>query len=249
MNSRQWLAYYLNNKNNRPEPKWNLPSSLDSVTQSVIARSLSHFQLGETGEGKFLLAQADAQVPDDVAYREALRLFIAEEREHARLLERLVLRFGGKKIQRHWTHALFRTARHALGFKFEIQILVIAELVSTAYYRLLQARTRDQVLEEACALILNDEARHVDFHADWFGQFQARLLPLERAIWNAQFQLLFAAAANVAWIDHRSCLEACGANRSQFFHEARRECIRFLNQLEQNAAKSTNQLSIQTATP
>lgn len=247
MNSRHWLAYYLNNKNNRPEPKWNLPSSLDSAMQGVIARSLSHFQLGETGEGKFLLAQAGAQVPDDVAYREALRLFIAEEQEHARLLERLVLRFGGNKIQRHWTHALFRLARHALGFKFEIQLLVIAELVGTAYYRLLQARTRDQVLEEACALILNDEAQHVDFHADWFGDFQSRLLPLERAVWSAQFQVLFAVATQVAWVDHKTALAIAGANRREFFGEARRECIRFLQRLERNANQTCYEVTPGTA--
>jgi hypothetical protein len=191
--------------------------------------------LGETGEGKFLIAQARAQLPDDSAYHEALRLFIAEEGAHARLLERLVQRFGAKTIRRHWTHTLFRLVRRALGFKFEIQLLVTAELVGTAYYRLLQARARDPVLDDTCRLILKDEARHVDFHADWFGDFQSRLLPLEREIWNVQFQLLFTMAAVVAWMDHRSCLKMIGVNNAEFFREARRDCIRFLNQLVQNA--------------
>ena len=84
MNSRHWLAYYQANKTNRPEPKWNLPSPLPRRLQDVLARSLSHFQLGETGEGKFLIAQACAQVPDDYQYHEALRFFVAEEGEHAR---------------------------------------------------------------------------------------------------------------------------------------------------------------------
>lgn len=242
MNSKQWLAYYQNNENNRPEPKWNVPSPLNSTTQGVLARSLSHFQLGETGEGKFLFAQAHAEAPDDVAYHQALRLFVAEESEHARLLERLVRRFGGRTIARHWTHALFRLVRHAIGFKFEIQLLVIAELVGTAYYRLLHVRTRDPVLEEACALILKDEAQHADFHADWLADFHARLLPLERSAWSAQFQILFAAAANVAWLDHRSALSSVGAKRGEFFREARRECIRFLMQLDRNATSNAREL-------
>jgi hypothetical protein len=249
MNSQQWLNYYQNNRNNRPEPKWNLPSSLDDRTQYFLAHSLSHFQLGETGEGKFLLAQARARVPDDVSYHDALRLFIAEEQEHARLLERLVLRFGGKTIQRHWTHSLFRLVRHALGFKFEIQLLVIAELVGTAYYRLLQARARDPVLEEACALILKDEAQHVDFHADWFGDFQSRLLPLERAGWSAQFQILFGVATQVAWMDHKAGLAIAGANHREFFHEARHECIRFLQRLERNANQNVCEITPETARP
>jgi hypothetical protein len=240
MNSIEWLHYYQRNKENRPEPKWNMPSPLDSAMQRVLARSLSHFQLGETGEGKFLIAQARVQAPDDACYHQALQLFIAEEGEHARLLKRLVHRFGGETIRRHWTHTLFRFVRRALGFKFEIQLLVIAELVGTAYYRMLHSRARDAVLEETCTLLLNDEAQHIDFHADWFGDFQSRLLPIERAIWNAQFQILFTAAAHVAWIDHRACLFKAGTSRSEFFRDARRECIRFLKRLDQNVAQNVS---------
>lgn len=239
-NSLQWLHYYQNNKLNRSEPKWNLPSPLDARTQRLLAHSLSHFQLGESGEGRFLFAQAKAQISDNAAYHEALKLFIAEEREHARLLERLVYRFGGATIRHHWTHAIFRLARRALGFKFEIQVLVIAELVGTAYYRLLHRQTRDRVLEEVCALILKDEAQHIDFHADWLGDFQSRLLPIECEGWNLQFQILFAAAAQVAWIDHRHCLGAAGASRREFFREARRECIRFLRQLDAAVTQNAN---------
>ena len=235
MNSQQWLVYYQNNRINRPEPKWNSPSPLDCYVQSVLAHSLSHFQLGETGEGSFLMAHAQAQVPEDTAYHDALQLFVAEENEHARLLGRLVGRFGGTAIRRHWTQMLFRLVRRAFGFKFEIQALVIAELVGTAYYRLLHLRARDAVLDDTCAFILRDKARHIDFHADWLGEFQSRLLPLERAIWTAQFQILFAGAAQLAWIDHRHCLRVVGSSRREFFAEARRECIRFLKQLESNA--------------
>ena len=232
MNSRQWLAYYQANRTNRPEPKWNSPSPMDTPIQRLLARSLSHFQLGETGEGTVLISQARVEAPDNPVYHEALELFIAEEGEHARLLERLVLRFGGTTIHRHWTHALFRLVRHALGFRFEIQVLLIAELVGTAYYRLLKARTRDAVLEETCALLLKDEAQHVDFHADWLGDLLARLLPFEAAVWRGQFQLLFSVAAYVAWIDHRAALVAAGTNRREFFSDARRERIGFMHQLE-----------------
>jgi hypothetical protein len=243
MNARHWLAYYQSNRINRPEPKWNLPSPLSPEMREILSRSLSHFQLGETGEGRFLIDHACAEVPEDHAYHEALRLFVAEEQEHARLLERLVRRFGGKIIRRHWTHGLFRLVRHFLGFKFEIQLLVIAELVGTAYYRLLQARTRDPVLAETCGLLLKDEERHIEFHAAWLGTFLARLLPLEIAAWRAQFQILFTAAAGVAWIDHRAALFASGANRREFVGEARRECICFLRQLQRNGAEETQQLA------
>jgi hypothetical protein len=243
MNSQQWLKYYQRNCMDRPEPKWNSPSSLSRDAQRILGHSLSHFQLGETGEGKVLISGASRQVGDDACYIEALTMFVAEEGEHARLLDRLVRRFGGEIIRRHWTHGLFRLVRHALGFKFEIQLLVIAELVGTAYYRLVRARTSDSVLDETCALLLTDEAKHIEFHADWLGNFMARLLPLEYAIWTIQFQVLFTAAAYLAWIDHRHALRISGSCRREFFKEARGECIRFLRSLEQNAEQQVKQFA------
>lgn len=122
-------------------------------------------------------------------------------------------------------------ARRGFGLNFEIQVLVIAELVGTAYCRLLQLRTRDPVLEEVCAIVLRDEAQHVAFHVDWLAHGQADLLPVERGLWSLQFQTLFTLAAQVAWIDHRSALQTTGSCRREFFLEARRECIAFLDAL------------------
>ena len=179
--------------------------------------------------------RACRQVSDDPVYLDALQFFIAEEGEHARLLERLVIRFGGATISRHWTHGLFRLIRHALGFRFEIQVLLIAELVGTAYYRLIRARTTDSVLDDTCGLLLRDEAQHVEFHIQWLGSFLSRLLPLEVSVWRTQFQALFSAAVLVAWTDHGEALIASGSNRQEFFRDARLECVRFLHRLEVTA--------------
>jgi hypothetical protein len=111
-------------------------------------------------------------------------------------------------------------------------VLVIAEIVGTAYYRLLHRRTCDPVLEQVCEIVLRDEARHIAFHVDWLGQTHACLLPFERGVWALQFQLLFSTAAQIAWFDHRHALATVGATRREFFREARLECIRFLAQLD-----------------
>src|SRR5436190_23305939 len=131
MNSQHWLTYFQQNREQRPEPDWKLPFPEDALTKSKLARSLAHFQLGESGEGRFLQAAVRKAYPDDPAYAEALGLFIREEQEHARLLARLVERYGGKCIARHWTQGLFRLLRRSLGLHFELQVLVIAELVGT----------------------------------------------------------------------------------------------------------------------
>ncbi len=146
MNSLSWLRYFEANHQNFIEPDWQAPVPLTTGLRACLARSLSHFQLGESGGGSHLFGKAGQE---DETYRAALRLFVAEEAEHARLLEGLVIRFGGRVIKRHWTHLLFRAARRALGLNFELQVLLIAELVGTAYYRTLQRRARDPILDRS----------------------------------------------------------------------------------------------------
>ncbi|MEO7725322.1 MAG: ferritin-like domain-containing protein [Chthoniobacterales bacterium] len=231
MNTASWLRYFETNRQNFIEPDWETPSALTMAQRARLARSLSHFQLGESGGGSHLFGKAGQE---DETYRAALRLFVAEEAEHARLLQGLVIRFGGRLIKRHWTHLLFRAARRALGLNFEIQVLLIAELVGTAYYRMLQRRARDPILEQVCARILADEAQHVAFHLDRLRDIHATLLPAERAAWSLQFQLLFTAALNVAWIDHRAALGAIATKRAEFYAAARKECIQFLDGLAAN---------------
>jgi hypothetical protein len=231
MNSSSWLRYFEENSRTFIAPDWSAPCPLAMELRARLARSLSHFQRGESGGGQHLFRKAAAELPDDVSYRHALEFFVAEEAEHARLLQCLVTRFGGRLIKHHWTHLLFRGARRALGLNFEIQVLLIAELVGTAYYRLLGRRARDPILDQVCARILADEAQHVAFHLARLRDIQAGLLPAERAAWSLQFQILFSAALSVAWIDHRDALVAIGARRSEFLNAARAECIGFLDAL------------------
>lgn len=242
MNSPAWLRYFEANRRNFIEPDWSAPSPIAPELRTLLAVSLSHFQLGESGGGRHLFAKAARQALEDPAYVAALELFVAEEGEHAQLLRNLVERFGGRLIARHWTHLLFRAARRALGLNFEIQILLIAELVGTAYYRVLQRRARDPILDQVCVRILADEAQHVAFHLDHLREIHAALLPAERAAWTLQFQLLFTAALLVAWIDHRVALKATGAGRDEFFATARAECIAFLDGL--SGAKSSGEVGL-----
>jgi hypothetical protein len=62
------------------DPDWARGAELDTD----IVRSLQRFQLGESGDGANLAA--GASLGGDESYAKAVRLFIAEEQEHARLL-------------------------------------------------------------------------------------------------------------------------------------------------------------------
>ncbi len=227
--SSAWLDHFERNRLHRPEPEWHRPTPFPAHMRGPLARSLAHFQLGESGEGVTLLASARRAWPDDPARGcggvprnddvAALALFVAEEQEHARLLEWLVARYDGRLVTGHWTHRCFRTLRRALGLGFEIQTLVIAEIIGTAYYRLLRS-TGDAVLRQVCELMLRDELPHLRFHADRVVTAQLGWSPARRALWTLQFRLLLRAALTAAWLDHRSGLRAVGVSRRLFRAEA-----------------------------
>jgi hypothetical protein len=219
--SSAWLDYFEQNRLDRPAFDWSRPTPFLPPVATALARSLAHFQLGESGDGTTLLARARQAWPDDLDYVAALRLFVAQEREHADQLARLVARLGGTLVSDHWTDRCFRQIRHALGAGFEIQVLLTAEIVGTAYYRLVRS-TGDPLLRQVCESMVRDEEAHLRFHCDRIVTAQLGWHPLRRALWTAQFRLLFQGTLAVTWVDHRRGLRAVGVNRRLFFTEARR---------------------------
>jgi len=233
MNTLSWLKHYELNRLDRVEPEWNAPCSLPEPLRRALAVSLSHFQLGETGGGSFLLREASKEA--DAADLAALSLYVKEEQEHARLLACLVQRLGGKLVKRHWTHRLFKLARRAGGFRFEIQMLLTAEIVGTAYYELVNAATDDAPLNAALQLMLDDESGHVAFHVDRLRLRWRTFLPLERCLWSLQFQVLVLTALRAAWLDHGRCLRALGHTWEDFSARGRELTIQFLDGIETQA--------------
>ncbi len=229
MNTSSWRHYYEQNRLNREEPNWAAPCLIPDDIRRKLAVSLSHFQLGETGGGTFLLKEAAGQSnTDDLA---SLSYFVAEEKEHARLLSCMVRRLDGKLVHRHWTHRLFKLARRAGGFRFEIQMLLTAEIVGTAYYEMVQAGTSDSALSSAVALMLRDESKHVAFHQDRLSHHWRDYFPLERATWALQFQILVLAAVRAAWLDHGTCLRSLGFTWVEFAQRTRQLSTQFIDGL------------------
>jgi hypothetical protein len=224
--SSAWLDHFRRNRVNRAEPDWGRATPFPPAVTAPLARSLAHFALGESCEGTTLLAGTRRHWPDDPDYIAAMTLFIAEEREHARLLEHLVIRFGGTLVTTHWTDRCFTMARHVLGLRFEILTVVVAELVGGAYFQLLRS-TGDPVVRQVCELMVRDETQHRRFHVDRVVVAQLHWSPLRRALWTAGFQLLLRAALLAAWLDHRPALLAVGISRRLFTAEAKAEARRW----------------------
>lgn len=222
MDARQWVEAFELNRENRREPDWSLPCKLSAETRRALGRSLSHFQLGESGGGTFLLrgANAKAAAAGDPAYPRALELFIAEENEHARLLARLCERYGAPLTAEHWTHFLFHHLRQLAGIDFELIVLVTAELIGNAYYETLAAHLDDEPLLQAARLILGDEALHCEFHLDRLVDALAGRSRLSRQLFAASFKVLFESALAVAWHDHARGVRAAGGSRAELYQRA-----------------------------
>ena len=188
---------------------------LAPVVSAGLRASLPTFQIGETGTGSHLLTAA-AKVGDD-DYVEALRLFVKEEQEHARLLALVCNELDIEMLDDHWTDGVFQFVRRAFGLRGEVLTLLVAEFVSNRFYELLGEGVGDPVLSAIFEGIHQDELRHLDFHAatlpEHLNRWPTAIWKLARAIW---LTLIVGATAVVA-VDHRKVIRACGSSPIRFF--------------------------------
>lgn len=239
MNHTQWIERFTRNRLNRPEPDWAAPMNMPPGVLAPMLRSLEQFRLGDGGGPASLIARdAETFRSHTTEMQRIVDLWFAEEAEHARLLGRAVRRFGGRIISSHWSFRVFCLCRRALGVWFELQVLTLTELVSTAYYRMLRAHSPDGPLAAMCELILRDEAGHVAFHRDRLA-FAGVPKPGWRGwLWRFQFLLLGYAAGTMLWINHAVCLKALGGSRGEFYSEVTRQLLRFIRRLSRRTQPS-----------
>jgi hypothetical protein len=239
MNYQPWISHFRANKLNRPEPDWSAPFSMPEAKRRLLAKSISEYQLGDGG-GECRLVARDAETfrgaTEDA--RVVVDLWFAEEREHSRLLGCAVERIGGEFITDTFAFRTFYACRRSLGVQFELLVLLIVEIVSTGYYRVIRRHVGDVPLAEMCKLILRDEARHIDFHRD---RLAARF-PLGLGAWRAtQFRLLGAACAWFLWLGHGRALRAIGGTREELFHHMRSGVASFLSEVAQRCMSNNPQ--------
>jgi hypothetical protein len=210
--SQQWVAYFRKNGKRLTELPWERGADWTEEERDALRASLQDFQLGESSQGRFLLAQADryAQRCNDPAYLEAMRLFVTEEQRHGALLGRFLTLADVPLAQHTKLNLAFRLIRRIFGLEWFIFVLVTAELIGRVYYRAVRAATNSIVLRAICDQLLRDEAMHIRFHCE-------RLAHLGRGRWGWTSamrwfgrRLLFHAASLLVWIKHRPALRAGG---------------------------------------
>jgi hypothetical protein len=242
MDADRWLAHFRRNRRNRPEPDWSAPVTLPPEVIRPLVRSLEQFQLGDGGGPACLIAwDAEHFRARGPATRALVDSWFAEEREHSRLLGGAVARFGGRPIQGHWSFTVFCLTRRWFGVLFELTVLLLTEIASTAYYRLLQRHGRDPALRAVCRLILRDEAGHIAFHRDRLAHTRR---PAYGMLWAARFRALGLAAATMLWVNHARALTALGACRWEFYREVWMELARFIHRLRRESRRALKPRSV-----
>jgi hypothetical protein len=232
MNCASWIEHFTRNKQNRPEPDWAALINVPPAVLKPMLRSVEQFRLGDGGGPASLIAyNAESFRSRTAEMRKIVDLWFAEEAEHARLLGCAVKRFGGRIITSHWSFMAFCFCRRVLGVKFELQVLTLTELVSTAYYRLLRNHSPDGPLAAMCELILRDESGHVAFQRDRLAAAGCPRPELRGLLWRIQFLLLGYAAGTMLWINHAPCLKAIGGSRGEFYSGVTRQLMRFVRSL------------------
>ncbi|MGY1452152.1 ferritin-like domain-containing protein [Streptomyces sp. SS8] len=206
----EWAGHFEEERERRHaqgDPCWERGATLHPAVWSSVQR----FQVGEDGDGANLITKADRAGDPD--YARAVRLFVAEERNHARLLARLLAAGGAPTLTGHWSDRAFVRLRRLMGLRMELLVLMVAEVVALRYYRALRDGADDPLTSDVAGRILADEQRHVPFHCERLHDSLAELpRPLRRPVMSL-WRLMLLAACLVVAADHGPALRRLGLGR------------------------------------
>jgi len=229
MNYQYWIQHFRANRLDRPEPDWEAPFAMPEEKRRPLAQSLAEYQLGDGGgECKLVASDAERYRGSAEEARTVVDLWFDQERERARLLSGAVKRVGGQFVTRTFGFELFYAIRRRLGVQFEMLVLLVVEIVSIGYYRVIRRNVGDQPIADMCKLILRDEARHIDFHRDRLASRHPRGVSW---FWVWQLHLLAEACAWFLWHGHGRALRAIGGTRAELFGHVRSGTANFLVEL------------------
>ncbi len=227
----QWRSWRRHFEANRARA---LPGGLERFNEAApewrdtLRSSLARLQLGETGEGRIAHEIDSARLPGiDADYRAALKLFVAEEGRHARILGQIVREMGGELLARTWTERLFVFGRRLMGLRLKLTVLLVAEVVASGLFDLLASRLPEGALRRALEEIAGDETHHLRFHSDFFAR--QGWGPAMRAAWWVMWWPLALAASAVVLLDHWRTLRALGIpphEAARTFMERAAEAVR-----------------------
>jgi len=214
-----WIEYFQHNAATLLTINWDDPYCITPEERRRITRSVQQFQLGESSEGRHVIALAEQYVAwsGDAEYLAALRLFIGEEQRHSRYLARFMQPQRIPRSHKDAVDSIFRLLRRVFNLELSLLAMLTAEIIAVPYYRSLYAATNSPVLRAICRQILRDEVRHLQFQGETLTKLRAGRNPLYIWSMKAAHRLLLTATTLIVWVQHRPVLAAGGYTLATFW--------------------------------
>jgi len=210
---------------NRPYPKTQLPESLSNLQKRRLGCSIAIFQAGEAGEGRLAREINGFKTPYiDETYREACRLFVAEEGRHGRILADMLKELDTTRKRDSRTEHLFIHARRLAGIRIKLLVLLLAELVGFSYYSALVNLLDECPAKTALSEIRNDEHDHLRFHLDFF-RCMSRHSGIAGALGAVLCLVIGLSSFALVAAEHRAALACMGGNAWGFALEGWRRVV------------------------
>jgi len=220
---------------------WNEPVGLTKEEKEKIRYSLKAWQLGETSDGKHLLAAARkyALSIQDYEYVDAVKLFIKEEQKHGNNLGRYIDLLGEKRAASDWGDTLFRKMRY-LNTSMELWTItvIIVESAAQVFYQALHDASHCKLLRSICTDILIDEAHHIKFQNERLAVIFQQKGFYRKAMSLLFYSFLFFGTIHAIWFGHKKALKAGGVNKKEFM---RQMYFKFFNTLKFVHARDVSQ--------
>jgi lipopolysaccharide/colanic/teichoic acid biosynthesis glycosyltransferase len=217
-NWNKWLKHFKKNALGPNREGIESISTLSDERLIALRRSLAIFQLGEAGEGR-IAKQIEGVFIFGVnkTYRECVKLFVKEEGKHGRLLALMVRSLGGKLLEHNWTESLFGFGRRLLGIRLKLLVLLAAEAVSVAFYKIFIRELPLSGMRAALIEITRDEEFHLRFHQEFFK------IRIDAILYKFSFKILWRFIALAAFIvvilDHRKSLVVFEVSLSRTYED------------------------------
>lgn len=210
--SNYWIGHFKANARQQ-RINWDIKPNITAKEIVTILPSLQAWQLGETSEGRQLMAASEkyANKTGDSKYVDAMRLFIKEEQKHGNNLGEYIDRIGQERISKDWGDSLFRYVRH-LNTSMEAWTLAVIVVESTAqiFYQSLKDATGCGLLKQICTDILIDEVYHITFQTERLAFIYDGKSTFSKTWRKTAYKYFFYATSLLVWFGHRNLFKAGG---------------------------------------
>jgi hypothetical protein len=216
-----WKNHFENNLT-RQRVDWNVKPSITETEKQEILYSLKAWQLGETSDGRHLLAAVRkySKKIKDAVYPNAVKLFIKEEQKHGSNLGKYIDLLGEQRMKKDWGDTLFRKIRY-LNTSMELWTItvIIVESAAQVFYQALHDATNCKLLQSICTDILIDEAHHIKFQNERMAIIFQRKNFYSKAISLLFYSVLFFATIHAIWFGHQRALRAGNISKTSFMRQ------------------------------